>query len=89
LLMGFGCACWALWLLGRSHERRSQRKMTTTHSQPRRHNVIRWGWEVLRSALKRHQTLALPQPCAPRVLTYQRRFPGFRLSCAADTVELW
>lgn len=89
LLMGFGCACWALWLLGRTHEHRTRRKVTTTRSQSHRHNVIKWGWEVLRSALKRRQTLILPQPCAPRVLTYQRRFPGFRLPCAADTVELW
>jgi len=89
LLMGFGCACWALWLLGRSHEKTSRRKPSTTRSQPRRRNVVKWGWEVLRAACKRHKALVLPPPPAPRVLDYQRRFPGYRLSCDASTVELW
>lgn len=89
LLMGFGCACWALWILGRTHEKTSQRKPTTRKNQPRRRNVIKWGWEVLRAACKRRQTLVIPPPPAPRVLTYQRTFPGYRLSCDASTVELW
>jgi hypothetical protein len=89
LLMGFGCACWALWLLGRTHEKTSQRKPTTKKSQPRRWNVIKWGWEILQSACKRRKTLDLPPPPTPRVLTYQRRFPGYRMSCDASTVELW
>jgi hypothetical protein len=89
LLMGFGCACWALWLLGRTHEKTSQRKSTTTKSQPRRRNVIKWGWEILRTACKRRTPLSFPAPPAPRVLTYQRRFPGYRLSCDASMVELW
>ena len=89
LLMGFGCACWALWLLGRSDERISRRKPTTTRSQPRRQNVIQRGWDVLQAARKRRQMPTIPRPPAPRVLTYQRRFPGFRLPCDASLVELW
>ena len=89
LLMGFGCACWALWLLGRTQEKTSQRKPTTKKSQPRRWNVIKWGWEILHAACKRRKTLDLPSPPAPRVLTYQRRSPGYRMSCDASIVELW
>jgi hypothetical protein len=89
LLMGFGTACWALWLLGRTHERISRRKPTTTRSQSRRQSVIKRGWEVLQAARKRRQMPCLPPPPAPRVLTYQRRFPGFRLPCDASLVELW
>lgn len=89
LLMGFGCACWALWVLGRVHEKTSKRKPTTTKTQSRRRNIIKWGWEVLRSACKRRNILAVPPPPAPRVLDYQRRAPGYRMSCDASTVELW
>lgn len=89
LLMGFGCSCWALWLLGRTHEKTSQRKPTTKKSQPRRRNIIKWGWDILRTACKRRKTLTLPPPPAPRVLNYQRRAPGYRLSCDASVVELW
>jgi hypothetical protein len=89
LLMGFGCACWALWLLGRSHERHSRRKPTTTRSQPRRQNVIKRGWDVLQAARKRRDMPTIPEPLPPRVLDYQRRFPGFRLPCDASLVELW
>jgi hypothetical protein len=89
LLMGFGCACWALWLLGRAHERRSCRKPTTTRPQLRRQNVIKRGWEVLQAARKRRSMPTIPPAPAPRVLDYQRRFPGYRLSCDAAWVELW
>jgi hypothetical protein len=89
LLMGFGCACWALWLLGRTHERQPRRKPTTTRTQLRRQNVIKRGWEVLQAARKRRTMPVLPPPPAPRVLDYQRRFPGFRLACDAAWVELW
>lgn len=89
LLMGFGCACWALWLLGRANERLPRRKPTTTRTQLRRQNVIKRGWEVLQAARKRRCMPIIPQPPAPRVLEYQKRFPGFRLSCDAAWVELW
>lgn len=46
LLMAAGCACWALWLLGRSCERTSKRKPTTTKNQKRRQNIIKRGWDV-------------------------------------------
>jgi hypothetical protein len=88
LLMGFGCACWALWLLGRANERLPRRKPTTTRTQLRRQNVIKRGWEVLQAARKRRCLPIIPQPPAPRVLEYQKRFPGFRLSCDATWVEL-
>jgi hypothetical protein len=89
LLMGFGCACWALWLLGRSSERLARRKPTTTRTQLRRQNVIKRGWEVLQAARKRRSMPIIPPPPAARVLEYQKRFPGFRLSCDAAWVELW
>jgi hypothetical protein len=89
LLMGFGCACWALWMLGRSNERVSQRKPTTSRPQRRRQNIIKRGWDVLQAARKRHRMPLMPPPPAPRVLDYQRCFPGFRLSCDAALVELW
>ena len=89
LLMGFGCACWALWLLGRASERLPRRKATTTRTQVRRQNVIKRGWEVLQAARKRHCMPTIPAPPTPRVLAYQKRFPGFRLSCDAAWVELW
>lgn len=89
LLMGFGCACWALWLLGRAHERLPQRKPSTTRTQLRRQNVIKRGWDVLQAARKRRCMPVIPPAPAPRVLDYQRRFPGFRLSCDAAWVELW
>lgn len=89
LLMGAGCACWALWLFGRSSERVSKRKPTTTRSQTRRHNSIKRGWDILQAARKKRKMPVVPLPCAPRVLDYQRRFPGFRLPCDASLVALW
>jgi hypothetical protein len=88
LLMGFGCACWALWLLGRSHERISKRKPSTTRTQKRRQNIIKRGWDILQAARKRHLMPTIPPPPAPRVLDYQRSFPGFRLPCDAAIAEL-
>jgi hypothetical protein len=89
LLMGFGCACWALWILGRYHERLPKRKPTTTRSQPRRQNVIKRGWDMLQTARKRRAMPIMPELPTPRVLDYQRRLPGFRLPCDASLVELW
>ncbi len=89
LLMGFGCACWALWLLGRANERLSRHKADTTRSQKRRQNIIKRGWDVLHNARKRHCLPPIPTPLAPRVLDYIRRFPGFRLPCDASLVALW
>jgi hypothetical protein len=89
LLMGFGVACWALWLLGRANEKRARRKPTTTRTQRRRQNVVKRGWEVLQAARKRRCMPVLPPPPAPRVTDYQHRFPGYRLPCDAAWVELW
>lgn len=89
LLMGFGCACWALWLLGRQHERVVKRKPTTTRSQKRRQNIIKRGWDVLQAARKTRTMPTIPSPPASRVLDYQRSFPGFRLPCDALMAELW
>jgi hypothetical protein len=89
LLMGFGCAGWALWLLGRSHERISTRKPSTTRNQKQRQNIIKRGWDVLQAARKRHLMPTIPPPPAPRVLDYQRCFPGFRLPCDAAMAELY
>lgn len=88
LLMACGCAIWALWLLGRQHERLAQRKPTTTRSQPRRQNLVKRGWDVLQTARKQHRMPILPAPPPPRVLDYVRRLPGFRLPCDL-LVELW
>lgn len=89
LLMGFGCACWALWLLGRANERISRRKPSTTRPQKRRQNVIKRGWDILHNARKQHAMPTIPLPPAPRVLDYVRRFPGFRLPTDALMAELW
>jgi hypothetical protein len=89
LLMGFGCACWALWLLGRANEHISRRKSNTTRAQKRRQNVIKRGWDILHNARKHHAMPTIPLPPAPRVLDYIRRFPGFRLPTDASLVELW
>lgn len=89
LLMGFGCACWALWFFGHANERLPRRKPTTTRTQLHRQNVIKRGWEVLQAARKRPCLPIIPQPPAPRVFEYQKQFPGFRLSCNAAWVEFW
>jgi hypothetical protein len=89
LLMGFGCACWALWLVGRANERVSKRKSSTQRGQKRRQNVLKRGWDVLHATRKRLASLTIPLPPAPRVLDYVRCFPGFRLPCDASLVELW
>lgn len=89
LLMGFGCACWALWILGRAHERVVMPKKPSRRPPARRQNIIKRGWNVLQSARKRRQMPPLPALPEPRVLEYRRRFPGFRLSCDASFVELW
>jgi hypothetical protein len=89
LLMGFGCACWALWLLGRQHERSAKRKSSTSRSQKRRQNVIKRGWDVLQAARKKRSMPTIPSPPASRVLDYQRCFPGFRLPTDALMAELW
>jgi hypothetical protein len=89
LLMGFGCACWVLWLLGLAHERLSRRKSTTTSEPRRRQSIIKRGWNVLQAARQKRRKPAILAPPEPRVLTYQRRFPGFRQPCDASLVELW
>ena len=74
LLMGVSCALWALWLLGRAHERRPQVKATTTRPQRRRTKLIDDGYAAFRLAVKRQQPLQMPAPPAPRVLDYERVF---------------
>ena len=74
LLMGFGAACWALWLLGRMHEHIPQCKATTTRPQPRRRNILKHGAITFRTKTKRREALVLPKLAATRVLDYPRFF---------------
>lgn len=74
LLMGFGVACWALWLLGRTHEHIPQCKETTTRAQPRRRNILKHGAITFRTKTKRREVLVLPKLTATRVLDYPRFF---------------
>ena len=72
--MGVSCALWALWLLGRAHERIPRVKATTTRPQRRRTKLIDDGYVAFRLAVKRQQPLQMPAPAAPRVLDYERVF---------------
>jgi len=74
LLMGFGAACLAFWLLGRTHEQIPQCKETTTRPQPRRRNILKHGAITFRTKTKRHERLVLPKLTATRVLDYPRFF---------------
>lgn len=74
LLMGFGAACWALWLLGRTHEHIPRCKPETTRPQPRRRNVLKHGAITFCTRAKRLQTTVLPKLPAVRVLDYPRFF---------------
>lgn len=74
LLMGVGCAIWAMWLLGRSHEHTPRRKPTTTRPQKRRKSLIKQGCSAFTAAKKRKQLLTLPTLHEPRVLDYERVF---------------
>jgi hypothetical protein len=74
LLMGFGAACWALWLLGRTHEHIPQCKETTIRPQPRRRNILKHGAITFRCKTKRGEPLVLPKLTAARVLDYPRFF---------------
>jgi Transposase DDE domain len=82
LLIGFGCACWALWLLGRRHEHVPKRKATTKAAQQRRRNVLKQGAKTFVTATKPGQRLTLAALPAPRVLDYPRVFS------VAQTTEL-
>lgn len=74
LLMGFGAACWALWLLGRTHEHIPHCKATTDKPQPRRRNVLKHGAITFRTRSKRGLSTLLPKLPAVRVLDYPRFF---------------
>jgi hypothetical protein len=74
LLMGFGAACWALWLLGRTHEHIPQCKETTTRPQLRRRNILKHGAITFCTRTKRREPLVLPKLPAARVLDYPRLF---------------
>lgn len=74
LLMGFGVACWALWLLGREHEHIPKCKPTTTRPQPRRRNMLKHGALIFRTKTKQGIALVLPKLTAARVLDYPRFF---------------
>lgn len=74
LLMGFGVACWALWLLGRTHEHIPRCKATTEKPQPRRRNVLKHGAITFRTRCKRRLKSLLPKLPAVRVLDYPRFF---------------
>lgn len=74
LLMGVGCALWALWLLGRAHERTPKCKPSTKIAQKRRHSIVKHGSSVFRTAVKRKERLQLPPPPAARLLDYPKVF---------------
>jgi hypothetical protein len=74
LLMGFGAACWALWLLGRQQEHIPQCKETTTRPQPRRRNILKHGAITFRTKTKRREPLVLLSLVPLRVLDYPRFF---------------
>jgi hypothetical protein len=74
LLMGFGTACWALWLLGRTHEHIPRCKPTTSCPQPRRRNILKHGAITFCTKSKRGEHLVLPRLVATRVLDYPRFF---------------
>lgn len=74
LLMGFGVACWALWLIGRAHEHIVHCKATTEKPQPRRRNILKHGAITFRTKTKRQEQLILPPLTAARVLDYPRFF---------------
>jgi hypothetical protein len=74
LLIGFGTACWALWLLGRTHEHIPQCKETTIRPQPCRRNILKHGAITFRTKTKRGEPLVLPKLTATRVLDYPRFF---------------
>jgi hypothetical protein len=74
LLTGFGAACWALWLLGRTHEHIPRCKVTTDKPQPRRRNILKHGAITFRTRCKRHLKSLLPKLPAVRVLDYLRFF---------------
>jgi hypothetical protein len=74
LLIGFGAACWALWLLGREYEHVPRCKETTSRPQPRRRNILKQGAISFRTRSKRGERLVLPRLAAARVLDYPRFF---------------
>jgi hypothetical protein len=74
LLMGFGVACWALRLFGRTHEHIPQCKETTTRPQPRRRNILKHGAITFVTRTKRQESTHLPKLPPLRVLNYPRSF---------------
>ena len=74
LLIGISCALWAMWLLGRAHERLPKRKLTTSTVQSRRKSIIKQGISVFTNATKKHLALSLGTPPQLRVLDYQHTF---------------
>jgi hypothetical protein len=74
LLIGISCALWAMWLLGRAHERIPKRKATTTKPQQRRKSIIKQGIAAFKQATKKKRSLTLQAPPKPRVLDYERMF---------------
>jgi hypothetical protein len=74
LLMSFGAACWALWLLGRTHEYIPQCKATTNRPQPQRRNILKHGAITFRTRSKQQLPSSLPALPAARVLDYPRSF---------------
>lgn len=74
LLMGLYTAPRALWIIGRQHEQRPQRKATTEVPQPRRKNIVKQGIRAWLNAGKDHSTLVLNAPPSLRVLNYERMF---------------
>ena len=74
LLMGLYIATWALWIIGREHEQRPQRKATTELPQRRRKNIVKQGIRAWVDASKHHKTIVLHPLPRLRVLDYERMF---------------
>ena len=74
LLMGLYTATWALWIIGRQHEQRPQRKATTGVPQMRRKNSVKQGIRAWLNACKDHSTLVLNALPSLRILNYERMF---------------
>lgn len=74
LLIGFGAACWALWLLGRTHEHIPRCKSTTTRPQYRRRNMLKRGAMTFVTRANQGAPLTLPRVPKLRVLDDPRTF---------------
>jgi len=77
LLIGISCALWAMWMLGRAHEREVKHKPTTLTPQRCRKSIIKQGIAVFKQAVKKKRRLTLSTPPEPRVLEYEQMYSQF------------